>query len=409
METVGDGDYVPPEQRARQRIDHRRERGGNRAVTAGPDEPPRAFWSYVRDDDRAEGGRIVDLATRLREQVALITTEVFPVFVDQLSISWGANWREEIDRAVASASFLIPIVTPRYFKSDACRHELISFQGVASSHGVPGLIMPVYYFDVPGLEDGSSDDEIMGIIRAAEWVDFRDAALEDPESSPYRKAVRTLAREIAARIQTIEATPTEALGDTDIWAPGTPAADDHEDEPGIFEILADGESAAHEVGERLNGLAPLLEALGVAARTGTERIEASDSSGKGFAGRVVAARALAKDLAEPADRIETLAADVLRMLLKIDPMIEILVDLSRNDPSQRDGLRNLFEQLDELGVVAGEFAGNMAHLASTVEEVSKWSRDLRPPSRKVAAALRQLADSNLLFARWQERAKELLG
>jgi hypothetical protein len=87
------------------------------------------FWSYVHRDDEAAGRRITRLATLLREAYGLATGADLELFVDRESLAWGDAWRERIDVAIAGTTFFIPILTPRYFESSECRHELLKFLG----------------------------------------------------------------------------------------------------------------------------------------------------------------------------------------------------------------------------------------------------------------------------------------
>jgi hypothetical protein len=83
------------------------------------------FWSYVRQDDEGDHGRILALANDLREQYRMQTAEELELFVDRESIEWGEAWKERIDTAIAGTTFFIPIITPSYLRSPECRRELL--------------------------------------------------------------------------------------------------------------------------------------------------------------------------------------------------------------------------------------------------------------------------------------------
>jgi hypothetical protein len=80
-----------------------------------------AFWSYARDDDEYDGGRVTILAAKLRAEYSLITASSLEMFVDRDSIDWGDAWQQRIEEAISGTVFFIPIITPRYFTRDACR------------------------------------------------------------------------------------------------------------------------------------------------------------------------------------------------------------------------------------------------------------------------------------------------
>src|SRR4051812_44638633 len=112
------------------------------------DVPVTGFWSYVHDDDHGEQGRVLDLATDLQTEFAAITAGSLQLFIDRTSLEWGADWRARINEAIAQAAFLIPVITPRYFISQACRDEILAFAAAAEAAGVADLVLPVYWIEV---------------------------------------------------------------------------------------------------------------------------------------------------------------------------------------------------------------------------------------------------------------------
>ena len=123
------------------------------------------FWSYVHDDDVGGGGQIGRLADRVRGEYGLLTGEELDLFVDHESLEWGHQWQERISRALQGATFFIPIVTPRYFMSAACREELLKFRSAAARLGLEELLLPVYWIGVPEIEAGNPSDEAMALAR----------------------------------------------------------------------------------------------------------------------------------------------------------------------------------------------------------------------------------------------------
>jgi cobaltochelatase CobT len=104
---------------------------------------PSAFMSYVRSDDDHDDGRITKLRERLAGEVRMQTGKSFPIFQDRNDILWGQQWRSVIDDALSVVRFLIPIVTPSFFESEACRVEFNTFLaresllGVGTENGAP--------------------------------------------------------------------------------------------------------------------------------------------------------------------------------------------------------------------------------------------------------------------------------
>src|SRR5262245_27655205 len=88
---------------------------------------PVAFMSYVRFDDEHENGRLTEFCKRLSGEVRVQMGEKFQIFQDRNDITWGQQWQERIDESLDAVTFLIPILTPGFFKSVACRAELERF------------------------------------------------------------------------------------------------------------------------------------------------------------------------------------------------------------------------------------------------------------------------------------------
>src|SRR5438552_18207882 len=85
------------------------------------------FFSYVRADDKNEGGRLTKICNKLNDEVGMLSGEEFHIFQDRKDILWGQEWAKRIEESVNASTFLIPVITPRFFKSESCRNELELF------------------------------------------------------------------------------------------------------------------------------------------------------------------------------------------------------------------------------------------------------------------------------------------
>jgi len=111
--------------------------------------------------------------------------EDFPIFQDRNDIQWGQNWEERIEKSLDAVTFLIPILTPSFFKSPYCRKEVEQFLKRESDLKRNDLILPVYYVNCSSLNDEEkrAQDEIIRAIVARQNVDWRELRLE-PHTSP---------------------------------------------------------------------------------------------------------------------------------------------------------------------------------------------------------------------------------
>jgi len=150
------------------------------------------FVSYTHDDDAYENGGITKLAERLERSIRAYTGQKdLQVFFDQKSIEWGEAWRERIADGLAESTILITIMTPTFFVSQECRHELEDF---LSQPDRKDWLLPIYYIDVPDL--GEREDPVSNTIRERQYEDWRELRMATPSSKKVRKGIEHLATRI---------------------------------------------------------------------------------------------------------------------------------------------------------------------------------------------------------------------
>jgi CheY-like chemotaxis protein len=169
-----------------------------------------AFLSYTRIDDEFFGGAITSLRRAIELGVQVTTGDKnFKVFQDIEGIELGQKWQERLDEALSTARFLIPIITPLFFSSSACRNELQKFIRHEKDLNRNDLVLPIYFVTTPSLETPDQGDtdplaqEIRALaleIKSRQYRDWRSNA-DFPISSPeVRKEVLHLSSEIAQAI-----------------------------------------------------------------------------------------------------------------------------------------------------------------------------------------------------------------
>ncbi len=158
-----------------------------------------AFLSYVRLDDHHEDGLITELCNRLSGEIRLQTGSEFIIFQDRKDIAWGQQWQERIDESLDAVTFLIPIVTPSFFKSEACRSELDRFLDREKQLKRNDLILPVYYVECPVLnKDAKRDaDPLAQVIAARQRIDWRELRFEPLTSLKAKKMIAEMAKQVA--------------------------------------------------------------------------------------------------------------------------------------------------------------------------------------------------------------------
>jgi cobaltochelatase CobT len=175
---------------------------------------PIAFLSYVRSDDNHDGGRITAFRERLEGEVRMQTGRPFAIFQDRNDIAWGQQWEDQINRSLAGVAFLIPILTPSFFESPACRNEFQTFSLKEKTLGVDRLILPLYYVtcDQLGEEYIIKSDEIADILRTRNWTDWRQYRFKQFGDEDVAGALANMASMIKSSIKELDAIGIAAKG-----------------------------------------------------------------------------------------------------------------------------------------------------------------------------------------------------
>jgi hypothetical protein len=342
----------------------------------------KGFWSYVHSDDAADGGRITRLARDIASEFEVQTGEEIELFLDKDQLQWGDNWRSEVDTALASVAFFIPVLTPRYFQSVECRRELQLFARKAIELGVRDLVLPLLYVDVASLHHASTTDELISLVREFQWEDWRELRFAEPASESYRRGVARLTERLVAANREAEATPTAIM----------PAhADGEHEEPGLIDQLAAAESALPDWSETIYAISKEIESVGRIMSEANLEVQRQDQAGKGYGGRLYIAKKTARQLAAPVDRLTTLGNAYATQMHEVNSGIQTLIRVAAEEmPTDPEELRSVCEFFRAIhGMAASSEAGlsqveEMVRHASNLEALS---RDLRPPLRRMREGL----------------------
>jgi F-box protein 11 len=140
---------------------------------------------------------------RLSGEVRMQTGETFDIFQDRKDIAWGERWKQRIDGSLDAVTFLIPVVTPGFFKSQPCREELERFLQREESLGRADLILPVYYVECPVLSDEAKreKDPLAKAVAARQYADWRELRFELFTSPDVCKRLAQMARQIVEALE----------------------------------------------------------------------------------------------------------------------------------------------------------------------------------------------------------------
>jgi len=169
------------------------------------DRRPMAFISYAHIDDKLTRRYLTEFCECLSGEVCLHLGEEFPIFMDRKDIKWGDSWKKKIEDSIDGTTFLIPIITPGFFKSQYCRDELTRFLERESELKRDDLILPIYLIDTPLLDDEirRNLDELARTIASRQYADWRGLRFENLDSGAVRRALSELAAHICNAMDSI--------------------------------------------------------------------------------------------------------------------------------------------------------------------------------------------------------------
>jgi hypothetical protein len=161
-------------------------------------KPPDAFLSYTRFDDERERGKITRFRQELADEVRAVTGEPFEIFQDIDGIGLGEPWAERLAETLAEVRFFIPILTPNYFRSEACRNELKKFLHAEAVRERNDLVLPIYYIETEVLEDVElrATDPLASTLHTRQRQDWRELRFKSFGAGHVRRALEQLARDI---------------------------------------------------------------------------------------------------------------------------------------------------------------------------------------------------------------------
>lgn len=185
-----------------------------------------AVLSYTRKDDEFYGGYITAFRKTLESAVHVVTgNENFHLFQDVEGIVVGEQWEKKLADVIASANFLVPMVSPLFLNSPACRAEVDLFVAHERELKRNDLILPVYFQYSAKLEkeEEKAKDPVAVELAKRQMFDWRDNAdlpLQDPAA---RKAIKRLATAVGAAIDRL-ASPHEQPAHRPAIKKSTPGA-----------------------------------------------------------------------------------------------------------------------------------------------------------------------------------------
>lgn len=188
----------------------------------------------------------------------------------------------------------------------------------------------------------------------------------------------------------------------------TEEMDAGDDEPGIMDMLAEGEAALGEVSGTLDEMTGISGQIGQLMNESIARIKESDAKKKGFAGRLIVARQLAHSLAEPTGLFEGLANDYVGSVAKLDAMVDYILRRMEEDPAEAEDGQGFLRAVIKLADAVDGVAVSVAHFREGAVGLRKLAKDLAPASKTIERSLNRYASGNTTISGWRGRIEPLL-
>lgn len=357
------------------------------------------FWSYVQGDDLAEAGRIRQLAEDIAAQYEMATGEPLQLFLDQVALKWGDDWRKSVDGFLESAAFFVPVITPRYFMSRECRREFRTFVERSEALGVSELILPLYYMNVPGLNSDSSDDDLVELVRRFQWMDWRDLRFKEAQTEAYRRSVAVVVDRLVAANKQIESR-SQAL------QPSEDQVESSDDEaPGTIDRLADLQEVMPKWNETIKSIAGDIEAVGKAMQEAGNKMANRPANPKEFVYRRAVARRLAQKLQAPSDRIYDGSREFVSQIHKVDAGVRTLLELGEEETlkggaKEKEALCSFFESMRGLATSVASSKAASKGMVDGLANIEGLSRDLRPVLRHLSKGLTAMIEASDVTDGW---------
>jgi hypothetical protein len=404
------------------------------------------FWSYVHNDDKADGKRISQLARDVVNQYEMLTGEKISLFLDVDDIEWGDNWRNKIDDNLTSVGFFVPVLTPRYFMSVECRRELNYFARKAIDLGVKDLILPLLYLDYQTLLDQEKPDELMQLVQTFQWVDWRELRFSEVHSENYRKGVANLANNIVKANRRAEKTinlidtnteiseeiivPEEkdvsitvSAIDAEVQVVGMEILEkddkslkpmeetrdgyfinDSDDTLGTLDALTEMEEKFTLTPKTLEEMTSQIEKIGQIMNEATSDMQKPTGLKSGFAHKQMIARRTAFRLNEPTEQIWELSNKLSSQMHTLDIGIRIIIGNAKKEiqenPETEKNFCAFFNSIRRMVTSSDIALESTQNMIKSTEPLDKMSRDLRPVLRRLRQGLTVFIEINELQKEW---------
>jgi hypothetical protein len=269
----------------------------------------------------------------------------------------------------------------------------------ATDLGVKELVLPLYYLDVPELNNQATNDELVKLLQTFQWADWRELRFSDVASAEYRRAVAGLAARIVEANHQADASPSPPPQEEQ-----SEASVEENEAPGQIDSLAETEEVLAKLPETLGSLSEEVKQIGQLMNESTDNIKRLEGQRKGFSARLAVARQLSSKLNAPVENIWTKANLYASQIHSIDTGFRIIIERApievQQNPEYQKNFCSFFGSVRGMSTSSAEAITSVKGMLEAVGPLEKMSRDMRPVLRRLKQGLTILIESSEVTQEW---------
>ena len=346
------------------------------------------FLSYAAADNDAAHNRILRLSELIRDEYALATGTDLTLYTSRDDPRWSAEWRDRVTDSFDSATFFVPVVTPRYFREPECRRELVDFTTAARAHGAPELVLPIVYAQVRELADPANQDEAVALVRRMRSEKWHDLRTDDETTVAHRRAVCRLTARLAAIVDRMSLRHNAAIS----AGHGARALD-------VVGALADAVPRWSDVSDVLASAMTRIDVL--TEKLTLEMANTSFEASKATE-QIAILRTYADEIMKPARDVLTLGDAFAAEVIQLDP--GVLALLHENRAAYGIDFAEHCRALIDTALRRLRHTANLVHdHGTTTRAITGLTEVLDDPLNDVAIGVRSMLDGITLISEWERR------
>lgn len=247
-----------------------------------------------------------------------------------------------------------------------------------------------------------TDDSLANSLLNDQWRDISELQYEDPASSPYRRAVREIVKEMRSIAKTIN---------RELFSPAPSTISTNEDEntgEGFLEAVADMEAGASEATGAIDHFGNIIQTIGELTTPYTAKLEEAST----FKEKLLILRQYSVDLTPYAEDSKNVAIEINSQVRDIDRCVGTILDCIPNliliSEDNKQGVISFCGSLLKLQEGAEIGFEGAENFRNQIGPLSKLSRELKNPLNTLRDALDLFLSNRSIFLQWRNEASRVL-